>query len=460
MYDLFIKGGMVYTENGFFPLNIAVNGEKIAALLSPDIEAESKKTVDATGMHVFPGFIDVHCHLREPGFSHKEDFYHGSRAFAHSGITMVCPQPNLNPVPLTLEAYKQEVEAGEANSIIDFNPPGCPLGEEPNAVQEMADYGAGWFKLFQKKAPYPYNTAAGTLDTYEIGKAFKKCAAAGKYCSVHPFDQYFYEHAIKSVEEDGLPLKMENVRPRTYSNEEMTSAGYQLSFLAENAGMNWYAMHAWHKDFIELVRRTKARGNMKVFSSCEYMPAIEPSDYIWSQTTQEWLLCAHDNQPEVEAIWEGVRDGTIDAIGSDSAPHAVEEYQVANDNPRFSAGFGNADYFGNMLITHAVEGDYSLEKLAEITSVNASKAFGFYPRKGSNIVGTDADFTIVDTNHNWTVSKDDKVYCKNQCVPYVGREMHGKAMYTIVRGNVVMDHDEVVEERGYGKYIKPSECGM
>lgn len=457
-FDLVIKNGTVYTEGGFRKLNIAVSNEKIALLAGADVELEAEKVIDAKGLHVFPGFIDIHCHLREPGFTHKEDFYNGTRAFANSGITMVCPQPNLDPVPLTLDAYKEEIKAGEENAVIDFNPPGCPLGEEPNAVQEMADYGSAWFKLFQKKAPYPYNTAAGTLDTYRIFQAFKKCAAAGKYCSVHPFDQYFYEHAVQSVEEDGLPLKMENVRPRTYTNEEMTSAAYQLSFLAENAGMNWYAMHAWHKDFIELVRRVKARGNMKVFSSCEYMPAIEASEQIWSQTTQEWFLCSHDNQPDLSAIWEGVRDGTIDAIGSDSAPHSVEEYQKANENPKFSAGFSNADYFGHLLISHSLEGDYSLEKLAEITSVNAAKAFGFYPTKGSNIVGTDADFTIVDTNCEWTISKDDKIYCKNQCVPYVGRQMKGKAVYTVVRGKVIMDHGEVAEERGYGKYIRPADC--
>ena len=114
MYDLFIKGGLVYTEQGFYPMNIVVKGERIAGLICPNQEVEAEKVIDATGMHVFPGFIDVHCHLREPGFTHKEDFYHGSRAFAHSGITMICPQPNLDPVPLTLDAYKQEIEAGEA----------------------------------------------------------------------------------------------------------------------------------------------------------------------------------------------------------------------------------------------------------------------------------------------------------------------------------------------------------
>ncbi len=460
MFDLFIKGGMVYTEQGFYKLNVAVQDEKIAALCGPDQIFEAKKTIDAEGMHIFPGFIDAHCHLREPGFTHKEDFFHGTSAFAHSGITMVCPQPNLDPVPLTLDAYKQEIEAGEANAVIDFNPPGCPLGEDPDAVQEMADYGAGWFKLFQKVAPYPYNTSAGTVDTYKIYEAFKKCAAAGKYCSVHPFDQYFYEHAIKSVEDDGLPLKMEHVRPRTYSNEEMTSAAYQLSFLAKATGMKWYAMHAWHKGYIELVRQIKERGDQTIVSSFEYMPAMEPSDYIWSKTTNEWLLCAHDCPPDVDAIWEAVRDGTIDFIGSDCAPHSVEEYQKANDNPRFSAGFTNADYFGHLLVSHAMEGDYSLEKLAEITSVNVSKAMGFYPRKGSNIVGTDADFTIVDTNENWEITKDDEVYVKNQTIPYVGRKMHGKVKYTVVRGSVVMENGVVNGVRGFGKFIRPEDCTM
>ena len=107
MYDLVIKNGLVYQDKNFYPLNVCIKGEKIAALLAPDVEVEAEKVLDASGKHILPGFIDPHCHMRDPGLTQKEDFYTGTCAAAHSGITMIMPQPNTKPVPSTLDAYME-----------------------------------------------------------------------------------------------------------------------------------------------------------------------------------------------------------------------------------------------------------------------------------------------------------------------------------------------------------------
>ena len=112
-FDLVVKNGVVYTEQGFYKLNVGVQGEKIAVLADPAVPLEGARVIDAQGKYVLPGFIDCHCHLRDPGLTQKEDFYTGTMAAAHSGITMVCPQPNIKPVPNTLDAYLEEVKAGE-----------------------------------------------------------------------------------------------------------------------------------------------------------------------------------------------------------------------------------------------------------------------------------------------------------------------------------------------------------
>lgn len=200
--DLLITGGMVYTEQGFYPLNIGARDGRIALLAQADYQPEAARVIDAAGKHVFPGFIDCHTHLREPGFTHKEDFYHGTCAAAHSGITMVCTQPNTDPVPLTLADYQVQVAAAEANAIVDFNPIGCPLGETED-VRQIANAGSAWFKLFEKVATYPYNTSAGTLDTHRIYRAFQDVARTGRYCSVHPFDKYFFDAAVERCKAAG-----------------------------------------------------------------------------------------------------------------------------------------------------------------------------------------------------------------------------------------------------------------
>jgi len=453
MYDLLIKNGMVYTENGFYKLNIAAKDEKIALITTVDNVPEAAKVIDAEGKHVFPGFIDPHCHLRDPGLTHKEDFYTGTCAAAHSGITMVFPQPNTKPVPSTLEAYMEQVNAGKEKAIVDFNPIGSPLGGT-EAVKQIAEAGTAWFKIFEKVATYPYNTSAGTLDTHRIFEAFKDCKAVDKYCSVHPFDKYFFDAAVEKCKAEGLPITLENVRPLWYSDEEMTGAAYQLAYFARKTGMKWYAMHAWMPGYIDLVRMLKARGDMQIVSSFEYMPSIDASDEIYDIAAGEYIIVSHDAKPDKETVWEAVRDGTIDMIGSDHAPHAPNEYNHL-DALNTGAGFAMLDYFGHLLIHHMNMGDYSLQRLVEISSVNCAKAFGFYPRKGSNIVGTDADFTIADLNKVWKITEKDKVYTKTQTIPYVGKEIHGKVTHTVVRGRVVMEDGVVDCEPGYGKYIIP-----
>ena len=454
-YDLVIKNGLVYQDKAFYPLTICVKGEKIAALLDVSVDVEAEYELDASGKHVLPGFIDPHCHLRDPGLTQKEDYYTGTCAAAHSGITMVFPQPNTKPVPSTLEDYELQVKAGEEKAIIDFNPIASPLGDS-ESVKAISDAGTMWFKIFEKVATYPYNTSAGTLDTHRIYEAFKDCVANGKYCSVHPFDKYFFDAAVERVKAEGKPVTLRNVRHQWYSDEEMTGAAYQLSYYAKKDGLKWYAMHCWMPGYIDLVRMLKKRGDMTIVSSCEYMPAIHASDEIWDKEGQKYIYINHDAAPDLDKIWEGINDGTIDMMGSDHAPCKPDEYHP-DDALHTSAGFAMLDYYGHLLVSHVNEGHYSLNKLVEITSENCAKTFGLYPNKGSNLVGTDADFTIIDLNWEWEITKDDQVYTKTQTIPYVGRKVYGKVTQTIVRGRIIMNEGIVDCEPGYGKYIRAGE---
>jgi dihydroorotase-like cyclic amidohydrolase len=452
MYDLLIKNGMVYSENDFYRLNIAVKDGKIAALLDPIANPEAAKVIDAKRMHVFPGFIDCHTHLRDPGLTHKEDFYTGTQAAAHSGITMVCTQPNVDPVPSTLEAYREEVNAGKTKAIVDFNPLACPLGPR-DEVKKMADEGSLWFKLFQKVATYPYSTSAGTLDTHRIFQAFEDVAATGKYCSVHPFDHYFFDAAVKKITAEGKPLTLKNVRPLWYSDEEMTGAAYQLSYFARRTGMKWYALHCWMPGYVDLIRMLKAEGKMTIVSSLDYMASIDASEEIYDIKNKRYITTSYDAKPDKEKIWQAIRDGVIDMIGSDHAPHAPDDYKP-EDALHTGAGFAMLDYFGHIVIDEMNAGHYDIKKLVEVTSVNFAKTFGLYPRKGSNIIGTDADFTIADLNEEWAITEQDKVYTKTQTIPYIGRKLKGKVHYTVVRGRVVMENGVVDCEPGYGEFIK------
>lgn len=196
---------------------------------------------------------------------------------------------------------------------------------------------------------------------------------------------------------------------------------------------------------------------MPIVSSFEYMPAMDASDEIYDIESGRYIIISHDAKPDKEIIWEAVRDGTIDMIGSDHAPHAPNEYNH-EDALHTGAGFAMLDYFGHLLVSHANEGCYSLNRLVDISSANFARAFDMYPRKGSNMVGTDADFTIADLKEEWTITEQDRVYTKSQTIPYVGRRMRGRVTHTVVRGRVVMEDGTVDCERGYGQFVKPGEA--
>jgi dihydroorotase (multifunctional complex type) len=453
--DLLIKNGKVYTEKGFSDLDIGVIGEKIAFLCRPGMVATAGKIIDAKGKHVLPGMIDWHTHLREPGFTQKEDFETGTRAAAAGGVTMVFPQPNTNPVPNTVENYRMQVELGKKRSLIDFHPIASPLAFKEGWIPKLAAEGVAWFKIFQKVAHYPYSTPAATVNTAEIYGAFREVAKVGRYCSVHPFDHFFFEEASKIVQERGLPMTLKNWRHLTYTDEEMGGAAHQLYFLAKKAGMRWYAMHAWQPGYIDLVRWAKQERKIEVVSSIEIMPSLDPGETLYDPEAGDWTLeVGRDAPPIVEKMWEGVNDGTIDFLGSDHAPHTKEDYHP--DDPLHTpAGFGMAEWYGHILLNEVSKGSFSLEKLVEVTSVNGARIFGFYPRKGSNLPGTDADFTICDMNKEWTIGSE-KIYMKSKLNAYHGRKLKGKVTHTIVRGQRIMEDGEVIGKPGYGKFIKPT----
>ena len=451
--DLLVKNGKVYTEVGFKELEVAAKGDEIVAVTQPGTIEDAATVVDANGNYVIPGIIDFHCHLREPGYTHKEDFTTGTMAAAAGGVTMVFPQPNTDPVPRTLEAYQQQVELGKQKSLIDFNSIASPLGYEDGQVSKLAAAGAAWFKIFQKTAAYPYSTPAGTRNTAEIYEAFKAVAKTGKYCSVHPFDHWFFDDIQEMMKRKGIPFNLSNYHSLLYTDEEMSGAAYELYFLAKKAGMKWYAMHCWQPGFIDLVRWAKKEKAIDVVASYEVMPTMNTPTALYYVPTGEWMEVGRDAETDLDKVFSAINDGTIDFLGTDHAPQAREEY-ILDDPLKSVLGLPLLEWYGHLLLNEVNKGNITMERLVEVTSINGAKIFGYYPRKGSLLPGTDADITICDLDREWTITSD-KVYTRCQLNGFHGRKNKGKVTHTISRGKVIMEEGEVTEKPGHGKFLIP-----
>ncbi len=311
--NLLVKNGKVYTEAGFQDLDVAVKGEKIAFLAMPGTIPEAETTIDAAGKYVLPGIIDVHPHVRDPGFTHKEDFETASRGAAASGVTMLCPQPNLDPVPNTVETYRKEIAAGESKSLVDFSPPASPLLYEEGWVPKLAAEGAPWFKIFQKVAAYPYSTGAGCANTAQLFGAFKEIAKTGKYCSIHPFDHFFFDEIPEKIRKAGLPVTLKNYRTFPQTEAMTVGAAYELYYLAKLAGMKWYALHCFTPGYIDLVRWAKSEKKIDVIATWEVVwLSIFYSRKIYDAKRKEWWEPYTQPSPPdyIEKCWAALNDGT------------------------------------------------------------------------------------------------------------------------------------------------------
>jgi len=453
--DLLVKNGKLYTSAGFQDLDIGIADGEVAFLIKPGTSIRAKKTIDAKDRHVLPGIIDFHTHLRDPGMTHKEDFETGTRAAAAGGVTMVCPQPNVTPVPNTVENYRQEIETGEKKSLVDFNAIASPLLYEEGWVPKLAKEGALWFKIFQKSgAAYPYSTMAGTPNTAHIYEAFKEVAKTGLYCAIHPFDRYFFDEVPRIMEKQGIPLTLNNYLPLMRAEESMAGAAYELYYLAKRAKMRWYALHCHYPGYRDLVKLAKEEGKIDLIASCEFMHLISGVTRFYDAKRGEWFdfPIAAVGDEELEKAWGAIRDGIIDFIGTDHAPHLRAEIETKNPLDA-NLGCPSIEWYGHLLLNEVNKGTISLERLVEVTSVNGAKIFGLYPRKGALLPGSDGDLTICDLGKEWTIASE-KVYTKCQLNPYHGRKIKGKVTHTVVRGEVVMEEGEVIGKPGYGKFVK------
>jgi len=444
--DLIIKNGKVYTSAGFQNLDVAVTEDKIASITMPGRIQNADRTIDADGKYVLPGIIDFHTHIREPGFTHKEDFETGTRAAAAGGVTMVCPQPPVNPVPNTVENYRNEIELGKRKALVDFNPSANPLLYEEGWVPKLAAEGAVCFKVFQ------YAMADGTINTAHLFEAFKEIAKTGMYCSIHPSDHFFLNEAPQKMRKLGLPMTLENYAFLVFTHEEVAGAAYEIYFLAKKAKMKWYALHCFFPSYIDLVRWAKTEKEIDVVASCEVMSGIYSPAQVYDVKRREWFeVGKHDTISDIEKTWAAINDGTIDFLTTDHAPHLREEYKVP---PHYVSGFPILEWYGHILLNEVNKGNISLERLVEVTSTNGAKIFGFYPRKGAILPGADADLIICDLDREWTITSQ-RVYTKCQINPYHDQKIKGKVTHTILRGKVIMEEGEVIGEPGYGKFIAP-----
>jgi dihydroorotase len=442
--DLVIRGGRVVSPDSVVEACVAIKDGLIVSVGADATMPPARETLDAAGMHLLPGAIDVHVHFRDPGYPHKEDFASGTAAAAFGGVTTVFDMPNTIPPTGTPEILAAKHKMAAEKAHVDFGLYGL-LGEDtiPH-VPELAKSVIG-FKL------YMGNTfgAIPTPSTGAMLEAFEVVAPTGKRVSLHAETNSIMVRRELRMREAGRvdPLAHIASRPAVVAVEAVSRA----AILAEWTGARIHILHISSAEELRPLREAKARGVDITGETCPHYVLLSAEDYA------RFAGVIRVNPPVREArnqqpLWDALADGTIDAIATDHAPHSPEE-KTRNDIWTVDCGFPGVETQMPLMLTEAAAGRYTIQDYVRWSAFNPAKIWGLYPRKGVIQAGADADIAVVDLGREWTID-DAKLQSLSKITPFHGRGVKGLPIHTLVRGRFIMkDRGLVPGTRGWGRSV-------
>lgn len=454
--DRVVSGGRVATGDGIRPMDVLIEGEKILGLVTPgNAPRDVGEVIRADGHLVMPGSVDVHVHLREPGYTHKEDITTCTEAAAAGGVTTVFGMPNLNPATTTREILDETFALYAAKSLVDYNHNPAPT--DPNQIEEMAAAGIAAFKIYMvvdTGRTYPHPLGTGIHEHGKLLQVMEKIAPTGIPFMVHPHDQ-----SIMDVIEQSYWAKGDR-SPEAYAKTITAHEGLiwdtaiaTLLRLAEATGCRLHVVHAQTPRTLEMVRQAKERGvsvSAEVNHWALFLGRWEDIETLGPYALSYWVP---DNFKE--ACWQGLNDGTFDMISSDHAPHTREEKEIGwKDTWASHTGTPGIQYQLPLLLDAAKRGFTSVERAVELACTAPADVFGLR-EKGRIAPGCDADITIVDLDADWTIT-DDSVLSRCGWTPYNGRRCSAKVLRTLVRGQDVWVDGKITGKPGYGKQAMPT----
>lgn len=410
----------IYRDGRFERGSLTVQEGRIAATSEP---RPGDRIVDLGGAYLVPGLVDVHVHLREPGFSQKETIATGTAAAAHGGYTTVCSMPNLNPAPDAPATLKLQTDLIARDAVVKVIPYGCiTLGQR--GCGELVDFAA----LAPSVVGFS-DDGRGVQGAELMEEAMRRAAAVGRpivaHCEVDELLRGGYIHDGEYARKHG--------HKGICSESEWAQVARDIE-LAEKTGCQYHVCHVSTKESVELVRRAKARG-LKV--TCETAP-----HYL--------LLCDEDLQEDGrfkmnpplrsrddrDALIAGVLDGTIEVIATDHAPHTAEEKSRGLAGSAMGI-VGLECAFPLMYKYFVLTGRLTLERLVALMSDNPRRIFGF---GGGLAAGAAADFAVLDLGAEYEVDPAE-FRSKGRATPFAGWKVQGRTLLTVVDGKEVYNYE-------------------
>ncbi|MCL8385038.1 dihydroorotase [Xanthobacter aminoxidans] len=423
-FDLLLKGGAVATPAGIAVADIGVTGGRIRAI--GDLSAASAgEVVDATGLHILPGVIDTQVHFREPGLEQKEDLETGSRAAVMGGVTGVFEMPNTIPQTTNPSALEDKIARGTNRMHCDF---AFYVGGTHDNVKDLPELerlpGAAGIKVF-------IGSSTGSLlvpdddGVRNILKVIRRRAAF--HCEDEP----------RLQERKGLRVPGDASSHPVWRDEiAALTATRRLVNLARETGARVHVLHVTSAEEMDFL--ADARDVASVEVTPHHLTMAAPECY-------ERLGTLAQMNPPVrgarhrDGLWAAIANGVVDVLGSDHAPHTLEE--KSKPYPESPSGMTGVQTLVPLMLDHVAAGRLTLERFIDLTSAGPARLFGI-AGKGRIVVGYDADFTVVDLKRRATITNS-WIASRAQWTPYDGKDVTGWPVGTFVRGRKVMWEGEL-----------------
>jgi len=444
--DLVIKNGKIVTSQATYEGDdIAVKDGKIIAINKQGSFTGAKEVIDIQGKYILSGLIDVHVHFREPGLTYKEDFTTGSTAAAMGGITAVCDMPNCIPFTCTLEAYQQKLEVIKDKAYVDYGLIAAIVSNSIQEIPKLAEAGINVFKIFMGA------TVGGVPapNDGEMLEAFRLVAKTGRRIGVHAENNAIIDFFTAKLKEDGRTDALAHLEAHPSVAE--AEAIKRAILFAKETGCKLHICHVSSKEGVELIREGKAKGiDVSAETGPHYL--LLNSEYYKKLGSILKINPPVRSAENGEALWEGLKAGTVEVIATDHSPHTKEE-KIKENIWEALSGFSGVETNVPLMLTQVNEGRISLNQYVKLASENPARLFNMYPQKGSFNIGTDADFTVIDMEKESVIDKN-KIHSKSKITPFDGYKVKGLPVYTIVRGNVVMKDGKIMG-KPQGRKIDP-----
>ncbi len=448
MIDKVIKGGTIVTHSGRFKGNIAIKDGKIHSILSEDSVLDALEIIDARGKFIIPGVIDGHVHFQDPGITNREDFPSGTAAAAAGGITTAISHPMNIPPIVDEESYKFTIGAYKGRGYIDYAIHAGGTATNTEIIESLwKNTGATSIKMFMcfSVADFPYVKDDALYDILQ------KLAKVDGIALIHAENNELIELEERrlKIEERNDPMAYIESHSEVGELEAVKRAIYYL----EVTGAKGIILHTCMESALMEIKAAQERGVKVYAETCPHFLTFIDTDILEYGPYLKFSPVMRDESNR-KRLWELLDKGYISTIGSDHSPYEKKEKDVGlMDIWKAPNGIPGIQTLLPVLLNGVNKGLLSFERLVEVTSFNPARLYGLNYRKGSIIVGHDADLVIVDMELIKEYSKED-IKSKEKWSPYVGQVFKGWPILTIVRGEVVMKHGEIMTNQGYGIYIE------